>query len=253
MLPDTGTLLHWVSVYGYPCLGATLLLAAAGLPIPIELVLLALGGLSATHGGPDFLALCALGIVATVAGDALDYGIGRLLREQGLERLPEGRFWRRWRRMLDDASAMKQGEGVWGLAVWSGSGVMIFLSRCVLTPLEAPLSLLAGARRMPLARFLAWDTLGEAVYVAGCLTLGYTGAASLATSGPLLVVAGGALVLATLGPLVAVRLIARGRRQKQAPDTRAVKTRDTKDTEDTKSHGEREAQCVAGSSCADAA
>src|SRR5215469_5288104 len=92
MLAEISTLLHWVSVYGYPVLGALLLLAAAGVPIPIELVLLAFGGMSAAHGGPDFLGLAALGIVATVAGDALDYGIGRLVREQGITRLSGGRI-----------------------------------------------------------------------------------------------------------------------------------------------------------------
>lgn len=210
MLPDASTLLHWVGLYGYPCLGALLLLAAAGVPIPIELVLLALGGLSATQGGPGFLALVALGVGATVAGDALDYGIGRLLREQRFARLPGRRIWGRWQRLLDGAgSASDKEEGLRRVAGWGGSGVMIFLSRCVLTPLEAPLSLLAGATRMPLARFLVWDALGEAVYVLGYLALGYTGAASLATSGPLLIVVGAAIVLLTLGPLVAVHFVVR--------------------------------------------
>lgn len=210
MLPATSTLLHWVGVYGYPVLGTILLLAAAGMPLPIELVLLALGGLSATHGGPGFLALSVLGVAATVAGDTLDYGIGRLLREQGGARLSRRRTRRRWRQHAPDhSSLLERVERLRPLAGWGGGGMMIFLSRCVLTPLETPLSILAGATRMPLARFLIWDALGEAVYVLGYLALGYSGAASLATSGPLLIIVGGAMLLATLGPLVAVRLITR--------------------------------------------
>ena len=211
MLPATSTLLHWVGVYGYPVLGTILLLAAAGMPLPIELVLLALGGLSATHGGPGFLALSMLGVAATVAGDTLDYGIGRLLREQGATRLSGRRTRRRWWRQHapDQSGLLERVERLRSLAGWGGGGIMIFLSRCVLTPLETPLSILAGATRMPLARFLIWDVLGEAVYVLGYLALGYSGAASLATSGPLLIIVGGAILLVTLGPLVAVRLITR--------------------------------------------
>jgi len=221
MLPDASTLLHWVSLYGYPCLGAVLLLGAAGLPIPIELVLLALGGLSATRGGPDFLILVGMGVAATVAGDLLDYGFGRLMCMRGIARLPCRRVWGRWRNAPTSGSASRGEQVVRRLAEWGGSGVMIFLSRCVLTPLETPLSVVAGATRMPFTRFLVWDALGEAVYVTGYLALGFTGAAALATSGPLLIAVGGAIVLATLGPLVVVRLVV-ARTRDERPEVREV-------------------------------
>ena len=248
MLPEASTLLHWVSIYGYPFLGALLALAAAGIPIPIELVLLALGALSAAHNGPDFLTLTALGVAATVAGDALDYAVGRLLRKHGSAHLTGSRIAGRWRWLASAAGILERADEAWGLANWSGSGVMIFLSRCVLTPLEAPLSLLAGARRMPLARFLIWDALGEAVYVVGYLALGYTGAASLATSGPLTFLIGGVIVLATLGPLVAIRFVRRTQKQQTHPDRGRELT-----TKATTEHGERDSRYIANSARADAA
>lgn len=207
MLPATGTLLRWVSEYGYPFLGGLLLLAAAGAPIPIEMVLVALGALSASHGGPSFVALVAVGIGATVAGDALDYAAGRLFGRPVIERWVRG-LWS----VHDMGAGQQQDAGPWQawvqrLVAWSGSGPMIVLSRCLLTPLEMPISLLAGASRRSFRSFLVWDLLGEALYVLGYLALGHAGG-TLTSSGPLLLAFGLLATLLSASPLLLVHWLA---------------------------------------------
>lgn len=205
MLPATGTLLHWVSEYGYPFFGVLLLAAAAGAPIPIEIVLVALGALSASSSGPGFVALALVGVVATVAGDALDYGAGRLFGQVVIERLMRGNRLAHRGSRTTLGSSQRLAWVSW-LAAWSGSGVMIVLSRCVLTPLETPISLLAGASRRPFYTFLLWDLLGEALYVLGYLTLGYAGG-TVASSGPLLLAFGALGLLLGGVPLLLTRWI----------------------------------------------
>lgn len=203
MLPATGTLLQWVNEYGYPVLGGLLLAAAAGIPIPTEIVLVALGALSATSGGPSFLALAVIGIAATVAGDALDYAAGRLFGHAVSERLMRGkRLAQHGGTMADDST--QRLAWVQRLATYSGSGMMIVLSRCVLTPLEMPISLLAGAARRPFLMFLLWDGLGEALYVLGYLMLGHAGG-TLASSGALLLAFGAFGLLLGGAPLLLTR------------------------------------------------
>ena len=206
MVPATAALLRWVGEYGYPFLGGLLLLAAAGAPIPVEAVLVALGALSASGGGLSFVVLMVIGIGATVAGDALDYAIGRLLGQTAIERwirgmVPESRA----TGTADDATAWQ----MWlrRLVAWSGSGAMIVISRCVLTPLEMPISLLAGASRRSFRSFFVYDLVGEAVYVVGYLTLGHAGG-TLASSGPWLPVAGVLAALLSVAPLLLVRWLA---------------------------------------------
>lgn len=206
MLLATGTLLHWVGEYGYPFLGGLLLAAAAGAPIPIEIVLVALGALSAARGGPSFVALAVVGIAATVAGDALDYAVGRLFGHAVIERLTRGKRQAHRDSAATKGSMQRLAWAQW-LATWSGSGMMIVLSRCVLTPLETPISLLAGASRRPFYTFLVWDLLGEALYVLGYLMLGHAGG-TLASSGPLLLAFGAAGVALVGAPLLLTRWLA---------------------------------------------
>lgn len=220
MLPATGTLLHWVSEFGYPFLGGLLLVSAAGAPIPIEMVLVALGALSAAHGGPSFATLAAVGLGATVAGDVLDYAAGRLLGRRVIER---------WMRRIAPEGGRGSGSGddettAWHswmqrMLEWSGSGPMILLTRCLLTPLEMPISLLAGASRRSFRSFLLWDLLGEALYVFGYLTLGHAGG-TLAASGPLLLALGSLAALLSCVPLLLVRLVAGWQRPLRFPRLR---------------------------------
>lgn len=206
MLPATATLLHWISEYSYPFFGVLLLAAAAGAPIPIEIVLVALGALSASSSGPNFIALVVVGVAATVMGDALDYAAGRFFGQTVIERLTHSSGLAHRGGMATPGSSQRLAWVRW-LVTWSGSGVMIVLSRCVLTPLETPISLLAGASRRPFYTFLLWDLVGEALYVLGYLTLGYAGG-TVASSGPLLLAFGAIGLLLGGVPLLFTRWLA---------------------------------------------
>ncbi|HEX6121800.1 MAG TPA: VTT domain-containing protein [Ktedonobacterales bacterium] len=160
-MPSSIVLLQLANTYGYPLVVATLLAASAGLPLPAGMLLAALGALSALRQGPDLMLLLTLSIAACVVGDALDYAAGRY----GVPALAGslmGRRGARVRVLVANVSARLQRQG----------GPFIFITRFLLTPLASPTSLLAGASRLPLRRFLLWDAAGEAVFVLLYLILG---------------------------------------------------------------------------------
>lgn len=159
-MADTATMLHLVAGYGYPVVAALLLVASAGLPLPVSVLLVALGMLSGRTGQLDLAALAVVGTLASVAGDLLDYSAGRL----GVEHLPAP-----LRRALD---RHPEGTGRVQALMARQAGIAVFLTRCLITALALPVSLLAGASRMRLRSFLLWDLGGEAVFVAGYLLLG---------------------------------------------------------------------------------
>jgi membrane protein DedA with SNARE-associated domain len=52
------------------------------------------------------------------------------------------------------------------------ASMLIFITRCLLTPLAGPVSLLAGAARIAVPRYLVWELAGTALYFCGYLALG---------------------------------------------------------------------------------
>jgi membrane protein YqaA with SNARE-associated domain len=72
-------------VYGYPALGLTLLLGAIGLPLPDGVATTVAGSL-ASQGRIDWFWASAIVVTASVLGDAVGYGLGRLLSQNFLER-----------------------------------------------------------------------------------------------------------------------------------------------------------------------
>lgn len=52
------------------------------------------------------------------------------------------------------------------------ASLLIFITRCLLTPLAGPVSLLAGAARIAVPRYLVWELAGTALYFCGYLALG---------------------------------------------------------------------------------
>ncbi len=65
-------------MYSYPVLGLTLLLGAIGLPVPTGLATAVAGSLAA-RGSLSWAWAAALGVIASVLGDAVGYGLGRVL------------------------------------------------------------------------------------------------------------------------------------------------------------------------------
>jgi membrane-associated protein len=200
-----------ISHYGYAGYAGLVFIAAVGIPLPLMVLLLAAGAWSAVAGGPNLLALALIGTTAAVAGDTLDYAIGRmgssLLRERALALL---------RRLHPRASAAALDR------LWPHQGLAVFVSRCALTMLSVPVSLLAGASRMRLARFLAWETAGKGLFVVVWLLAGRLFGGSLIAHGPLPTIAGaaGVVAVAALALFEARRAWARRAASSAAADPR---------------------------------
>lgn len=174
MGPDAGSLVHLMSLYGYPLLVGVLFIGSAGVPLPLGLALVLLGALSTVHGGPNLLLLTLSGTAASVAGDLADYAAGRI----GGVRLLRWLYSRERRVIgppLVHANRLLRRHG----------GIVIFFSRFLVTAAASPVSLLVGISRLKVSRFLIWDVAGEAVFVASNLLIGRFFGGSLEEQGDL--------------------------------------------------------------------
>ncbi|HEV2238132.1 MAG TPA: VTT domain-containing protein [Ktedonobacterales bacterium] len=195
--------------YGYLGYAGLVFIAAVGIPLPLVVMLLAVGAWSAVAGGPNPLALALIGTAAAAAGDSLDYAVGRmgssLLRDRALALL---------RRLHPRASAATLDR------LWPHQGLAVFVSRCALTMLSVPVSLLAGASRMRFARFLAWEMAGKGLFVVVWLLAGRVFGGSLIAHGPVPTIAGavGVLAVVALALFEARRWWARRAATGAAPD-----------------------------------
>ena len=115
------------------------LLAAAPLPWPIAASFAVFGALTARPSGPSFPALALVATRAAATGHSLLYWLGR--RQRRLQR------WRRQRRLQRQAAALRVEQGL-----AQNASLLIFITRCLLTPLAGPVSLLAGAARIAVPR-----------------------------------------------------------------------------------------------------
>jgi membrane-associated protein len=146
-------------VYGYPVLGLTLLLGAIGLPLP-DGIATAVAGSLAAQGRMDWLLAAAIIVIASVLGDAVGYGIGRLLGAEVLTR--HGR----WLGYSPKRRAQAQRLfAQWGL-------LTVLITRTFVSYLSSVASLLAGIARYRLSRFLGVAFAGRVVWAAAYLGLG---------------------------------------------------------------------------------
>jgi membrane protein DedA with SNARE-associated domain len=147
-------------VYGYPALALTLLLGAIGFPLPDGIATTVAGSL-ASQGRIDWFWAAAIVVAASVAGDAVGYGLGRLVSQKFLER--HGRW--------IGLTAARQARAQllfnrWGL-------LTVFITRTFMSYLSSIASLLAGLSRYRLSNFLATALTGRLVWTAGYFGLGY--------------------------------------------------------------------------------
>jgi membrane protein DedA with SNARE-associated domain len=129
--------------YGYWIVFTAILLDNAGLPIPGELLLLAFGAM-AKAGHLDPLMGLAVAATAAMVGDSIGYWIGRTGGTRVLARFG------RSPRFTPGLASVVFGRFVVG-------------ARVLLAPL-------AGVKRMPFQRFLAFDAIGSLAW-AGCFIL----------------------------------------------------------------------------------
>ena len=146
-----------VLVYGYPALGLTLFLGAIGAPVPTGIAT-AIAGSTASLGHLSWTWSIALVVAASVLGDSVGYGLGRLLNAQFLSR--RGRWFG-----YTDANRMRMATlfARWGRAT-------VLSTRTLVSHLSSAVSALAGVNRFPLTRFLLYASFGRLVW-----TLAYFG------------------------------------------------------------------------------
>lgn len=150
-------ILGWIPEYGLLVLFVALSLAAIGLPFPGTLLLVAVGSL-VSQGDLPLWPVIATATAAAVLGDQVGYALGRW----GGERLLRGIEQRDHGGRLAQARALAERWGAVG----------IFLSRWLIGPLGPWVNLSSGLAAYSWARFLLWDTLGEALWVVLYVTAG---------------------------------------------------------------------------------
>jgi membrane-associated protein len=151
-------LLSTLGLYGPPALFCVLLVGAIGVPTPGSLLLLVAGSF-VEQGEMGLWPVLALGFAGSVVGDQIGYALGRWggrplslrlsRRVGGEQRLRSAEDW------------LKRREGS-----------AVFLSRWLLSPLGSLVNITAGATGYPWPRFLLYDLLGEALWVALYVLLG---------------------------------------------------------------------------------
>ena len=147
-------------VYGYPVLGLILLLGAIGLPLPDGVATTVAGSLAA-QGRLDWAWAGTITVTASILGDAVGYGLGRLLSKEVLER--HGR----WLGYTSARQARVQSLfDQWG-------SLTVFITRTFMSYLSSVASLLAGISHFRLSKFLAIALVGRLMWTAAYLGLGY--------------------------------------------------------------------------------
>ena len=155
-LTMTSLFLEWMVTYGPLALGLALLLGPLGVPIPTGLLVLAAGAF-ARQGLIAWPVGLAIGLAATILGDAASYTLGRLAGGWG-QRL-RGRKQVLWQK----AQERFQRHG----------GLAIYATRVLLTSLDVPSNLIAGGSRYSFRRFMAWDIVGRVTWIVLYGGLGY--------------------------------------------------------------------------------
>lgn len=146
--------------YGYWAVAALLLLESAGVPLPGETILLLASFLAYTEHELKLPWVIVIGTVATTLGGELGFALGR----HGGRPLIE-----RYRHVFSiRAESLARGERLFDRY----GSVTVFFARFMFG-MRVLASLLAGALRMPWRKFVVFNFLGAAVWVAVICSAGY--------------------------------------------------------------------------------
>jgi membrane protein DedA with SNARE-associated domain len=151
-------LLGALSQYGLPALFGVIAIAAAGIPLPISMMLVAAGSF-VELGEMKLWQVIFVASAGAVLGDQIGYALGRW----GGHRLV-GRFTRR----RNSAARIAQASAF--AKRWGAAG--IFFTRWLITPLGPWLNLTSGMAGYPWLRFFFWDVVGEVLWVVLYVMLG---------------------------------------------------------------------------------
>jgi membrane protein DedA with SNARE-associated domain len=192
--------------YGYLAVIALVLVEDFGVPVPGETTLI-LAAVYAGAGRLNVILVALFGFLAAVAGDNIGFAIGHFGGRRLVERY--GRYVLLTPERLDKATGFFQRHG----------GKVVVVARFI-EGLRQANGIIAGISGMHWAKFIAFNALGAALWVAVWTGIGYLSGShinsiySTATRySTYLAIAAGALVLA----YVAYRLI---RHRRQARDSR---------------------------------
>jgi membrane protein DedA with SNARE-associated domain len=144
--------------YGSPALFAIVAIAAAGLPLPVTLLLVITGSFVA-QGTMNVEAAIAIAAVGSVVGDQFGYAVGRW----GSKALVT-----RYKSLLGRAEKLRELEAKANR--WGSAG--IFFSRWLVSPLGPWINFASGAGEFPWLRFTFWDVVGETFGAALYIELG---------------------------------------------------------------------------------
>jgi membrane protein DedA with SNARE-associated domain len=158
-----GTLHHW----GYLGVGLFLFLEDFGVPVPGETMLIA-AALYAGTGHLNVWLVAVVGFAAAVLGDNIGYVIGRKGGRRLIERF--GRYVFVTPTRLDRAEAFFEKHG----------GKVVTIARFV-EGLRQLNGVIAGTVEMPWRRFLFFNAIGAALWVAAWTSLGYFAGSHVAT------------------------------------------------------------------------
>lgn len=156
----TETFLALVPVYGLTFLAFTTAVSCLGAPLPASVVMMLMGSFAAA-GEFSLVAAALTAFAAAMAGDQIGYGIGRAAGGTIIERVARKPA---RKASLDKAVARMERHG----------GLAVFLTRWLFAPLGPYVNIIAGATGFPWARFALFGALGEAIWVAAYVGLGYT-------------------------------------------------------------------------------
>jgi membrane protein DedA with SNARE-associated domain len=153
----TDFLLSAMTSYGPLALGVTLFFSSLTLPLPNSLLLIAAGAF-ARQGFMDWQLTSVLALLGVVLGDNGCYLFGRYAGAW-MQRQVERFHATAW-------SAASDRFHRYGM-------FSIFLTRCLYTSLDIPMSLVAGTCRYDQRRFLVADVAGRATWILAYGGIGY--------------------------------------------------------------------------------
>lgn len=154
----TAQLLELLTTYGLPALFAAMVLAAAGMPFPSSLTLIAMGSFVA-QGELDFWPVVLSGAAGAIVGDQIGYAFGRYGGRPLLAAVTQ---------RIGGADKVAQAEAY--SRKWAGWG--IFFSRWLIGPLGPWINVTSGLTEYHWGQFVALDVVGELLWLVIYVSLG---------------------------------------------------------------------------------
>lgn len=195
----TDTLFALVSSYGLWVIAASVFLSCLALPIPTSAMMLGAGAFAASG---DFVLWQVLAVawVSAILGDQTGFQLGRA---GGAPLLAKLQHKPSRARLILQARMSVQRHGDLG----------VFLSRWLFSPLGPYVNLIAGAAGLSRGRFTLWGAMGEAVWVAIYVGLGFVFASRLEALTEIVAEWSGLVFALGLGLGATVLLVQRMRRR----------------------------------------